>query len=278
MVIQWYPGHMAKALTQIKDRMGLIEIVFELVDARIPVSSTNPYVSKVIGNKPKVVLLNKMDKADPNQTKEWVRHFEEQGIIAVPINSLNGDGIKQIVPAAKLALKDKLEKDKTKGMKERAIRALIVGIPNVGKSTLINKLAKRKAAAIGDRPGITRVQQWIKVGKELELLDTPGVLWNKFEDPEVGYRLALTGAIKDEALPIDEVVIYGINFMVKHHPRRLSERYQTEAVDPIEILDHIGKIRGARRGGETDYDRVFNAFLNDIRGGALGRVTFDVQL
>jgi len=278
MVIQWYPGHMQKALRQMREKMNLIEVVFELVDARIPISSCNPYVSDTIKGKPKVVLLNKWDKADPVKTKEWIEHYRSRGIIAVPVNALNGDGIKNIIPAAREALKEKLDKDKKNGMKPRAIRALIVGIPNVGKSTLINRLANRRATVIGDRPGITKVQQWIKVGKELEMLDTPGVLWNKFEDQEIGLKLALTGAIKDEILPIDEVVIYGINFLLKYHPRRLAERYQTELTDPIEILDHIGKMRGARRGGVTDYDRVFNAFLIDLRGGALGKVTFDVQL
>lgn len=276
MVVQWFPGHMSKALRQMKEKMHLIEVVFELVDARLPVSSSNPYVSEIIKDKPRVVLLNKMDKANPSKTKEWIAHFESLGMKAVPVNSLNGDGFNKIIPAAKEVLADKLEKDKAKGLKERAIRALIVGIPNVGKSTLINKLAKRKATAIGDRPGVTKVQQWIKVGKELELLDTPGVLWNKFEDQEVGLRLALTGAIKDEILPIDDVVIYGLKFFIEHHPNRLIERYKIESEDPIEILDHIGKIRGARRGGETDYDRVFNIFLNDLRGGNLGRVTLDV--
>ncbi len=278
MVIQWYPGHMQKALRQMREKMNLIEVVFELVDARIPISSSNPYVADTIKGKPKVVLLNKWDKADPVKTKEWITYFKEKGIIAVPVNALNGDGIKNIIPAAREALKEKLERDKRNGMKPRAIRALIVGIPNVGKSTLINCLASRKATVIGDRPGITKVQQWIKVGKELELLDTPGVLWNKFEDQEIGLKLALTGAIKDEILPIDDVVIYGINFLLKYHPRRLAERYQTELTDPIEILDHIGMIRGSRRGGQTDYDRVFNAFLIDFRGGALGKVTLDVQL
>ncbi len=275
MVVQWFPGHMSKALRQMKEKMNLIEVVFELVDARLPVSSANPFVTDVINGKPRVVLLNKMDKADPNKTKEWVAHFESLGMKAVPVNSLNGDGLNKIIPAAKEVLKDKLAKDAEKGLKERAIRALIVGIPNVGKSTLINKLAKRKATAIGDRPGVTKVQQWIKVGKELELLDTPGVLWNKFDDQEVGFRLALTGAIKDEILPVDDVVIYGLKFFIENHPSRLIDRYKIDSKDPIEILDHIGKIRGARRGGETDYDRVYNIFLNDLRGGNLGRVTFD---
>jgi ribosome biogenesis GTPase A len=230
----------------------------------------------LIKDKPRVVLLNKMDKADPQKTKDWISHFQSQGIEAVAINSLNGDGINKIIPAAKAVLADKIAKDAANGLKERSIRALIVGIPNVGKSTLINKLAKRKATMIGDRPGITKVQQWIKVGKELELLDTPGVLWNKFENQEMGLKLALTGAIKDEILPVDDVVIYGLKFYLEHHPSRLRERYKTESTDPIEILDHIGKSRGAHRGGETDYDRVFNIFLNDLRGGLLGKVTFDV--
>ncbi len=275
-VVQWYPGHMAKALRLMKEKLDLIEIVFEIVDARIPFSSSNPYVAEIVKNKPKVVLLNKEDKASKEMTKKWIAYFKENGIYAISINSLNGDGIERIVKTAKLVLKEKRLKDNQKGIKEKAIRALIVGIPNVGKSTLINRLSKRKATKVGDRPGITKSEQWVKVGKELELLDTPGVLWNKFEDPKVGYHLALTGAIKDDILPIDDVVIYGINYFLEHKKETLYSRYSLEDVeDPIEILDMIGLKRGAKRGKEIDYNRVYQIFLKDLRQGHLGKVTFD---
>ncbi|XMB86975.1 ribosome biogenesis GTPase YlqF [Mycoplasmatota bacterium WC44] len=275
-IIQWYPGHMQKAKRQMTEKMGLIDVVFELVDARIPLSSTNPYVSEIIKDKPRVVLLNKSDKANEAKTKEWIKYFDSLGIVAVAINSLSGDGVSKITKGAKIALKEKIEKDKAKGLKEKAIRALIVGIPNVGKSTLINRLASRRATKVGDRPGVTKTQQWIKVGKELELLDTPGILWNKFDEVETGYRLALTGAIKDEILPVDDVVIYGINFYKEHHPERIKKRYNvTDLEDPVDVLDQIGKSRGCIRGGQTDYEKVFTLFLNDVRGGLLGRITLD---
>ncbi|QVK21710.1 ribosome biogenesis GTPase YlqF [Mycoplasmatota bacterium] len=275
-VIQWYPGHMQKAKRLMTEKMNLIDVVFELVDARIPFSSTNPFVNEIIKNKPRVVLLNKADKADERKTKEWIKYYQSIGVIALAIDSLNGDGVNKIINGAKTALKEKIEKDKAKGLKEKSIRALIVGIPNVGKSTLINRLAKRKVAKIGDRPGVTKSEQWIKVGNELELLDTPGILWNKFDEVETGYRLALTGAIKDEILPIDDVVIYGIKYYAKNHPNRIIKRYNlSQTDDPITVLDEIGKSRGCLRGREIDYERVYTIFLNDLRGDRLGRITLD---
>ncbi|XMB67374.1 ribosome biogenesis GTPase YlqF [Mycoplasmatota bacterium zrk1] len=275
-VIQWYPGHMQKAKRLMTEKMNLIDVVFELVDARIPFSSTNPFVKEIIKNKPRVVLLNKADKADERKTKDWIKYYQSIGVIALAIDSLNGDGVNKIINGAKTALKEKIEKDKAKGLKEKSIRALIVGIPNVGKSTLINRLAKRKVAKIGDRPGVTKSEQWIKVGNELELLDTPGILWNKFDEVETGYRLALTGAIKDEILPIDDVVIYGIKYYAKNHPNRIIKRYNlSQTDDPITVLDEIGKSRGCLRGREIDYERVYTIFLNDLRGDRLGRITLD---
>lgn len=276
MVVQYYPGHMAKAIREIKEKLNLIEVVFELVDARIPISSQNPYIQDMIQTKPRVVILTKIDKADPRKTKEWREHFKQQGIITVGVNSMDKTGYRELIPAAKEAMKDLLERNKEKGLKERAIRALITGIPNVGKSTFINKLAQRKATSVGDKPGVTRTQTWIKVGKELELLDTPGLLWNKFEPIDVGYKLALTGAIPDTVLPMDDVVIYGIKFLLEHYPNAINKKYGIDSEDPIEILDHIGKMRGAVRNREVDYDRVFNAFLYDLRHNQLGKVTLDV--
>lgn len=275
-VIQWYPGHMQKAKRQMTEKMNLIDVVFELVDARLPFSSTNPFIKEITKTKPRVILLNKSDKADERKTKEWINYYRSIGVYAIAIDSLNGEGVNKIVQVAKDALKEKIKKDRLKGLKEKAIRALIVGIPNVGKSTLINRLAKRKAAKIGDRPGVTKAQQWIKVEKRFELLDTPGILWNKFDDEETGFRLALTGAIKDEILPVDDVVIYGIKYFAKKYPKRIIERYNlTQTEDPIIVLNEIGKSRGCIRGKEVDYERVYTIFLNDLRGEKLGRITLD---
>ncbi|MCY9423181.1 ribosome biogenesis GTPase YlqF, partial [Bacillus paralicheniformis] len=210
MVIQWFPGHMAKARREVTEKLKLIDIVYELVDARIPMSSRNPMIEEILKNKPRIMLLNKADKADSSVTKAWKQHFEKDGIPSLAINSVNGQGLNQILPASKELLKEKFDKMKAKGVKPRAIRALIVGIPNVGKSTLINRLAKKNIAKTGDRPGITTAQQWVKVGKELELLDTPGILWPKFEDELVGLRLAATGAIKDSIINLQDVAVYGL--------------------------------------------------------------------
>jgi len=274
--IQWFPGHMQKARRLMKEKINLIDIIFELVDARIPFSSTNPFVLDIIGTKPKMVLLNKADKADPLVTEKWIKYFKDNGIPAIPINSLSGDGVRKISVTAKEVLKDKIDRDKEKGLKEKAIRAMIVGIPNVGKSTLINRLAKKKVARIGDKPGVTKSQQWIKVDDNLELLDTPGILWNKFEDKQIGFNLALTGAIRDEILPVDDVCIYGINYLNRNYPDAISNRFKTASMDAIEVLDSIGKLRGCIRGGEVDYERVYTIFLNELRGGQLGRLSFEV--
>ena len=215
MTIQWFPGHMAKARRQVTEKLKLIDIIFELVDARLPLSSRNPMIDEIIQHKPRLVLLNKADMADKQVTKEWIHYFQEKNITALAINSHTGTGMKEIVTAAQGILTEKFERYKARGAKPRAIRAMIVGIPNVGKSTLINRLAKKNIAKTGNTPGVTKAQQWIKVGKELELLDTPGILWPKFEDQEVGQKLALTGAIKDAVLNLEDVALFGIKF-----PRR----------------------------------------------------------
>lgn len=278
MTIQWFPGHMAKARRQVTENLKLVDIIFELIDARLPLSSRNPMIDEVINQKTRLLILNKADMADEQETRRWVQYFADRGHKAVAINSLEGKGLQQVTKAAQELLQEKFDRMKARGMKPRAIRAMIVGIPNVGKSTLINRLAKKNIAKTGNTPGVTKAQQWIKVGKELELLDTPGILWPKFEDQEVGYKLALTGAIKDTIMNMEELAVYGLRFLSVHYPTRMAERYGFESMheDLIETFDQIGKLRrvfGA--GGEIDYDQVSQLIVRDIRGQQLGKLTFD---
>ncbi|WP_042471875.1 ribosome biogenesis GTPase YlqF [Bacillus ndiopicus] len=278
MTIQWFPGHMAKARREVSENLKLVDIVFELVDARLPLSSRNPMIDQVIHQKPRLLILNKQDMADEAETRKWLQYFEEQGNKAVAINSLEGKGLQAVTKAAQAILADKWERMKAKGMKPRAIRAMIVGIPNVGKSTLINRLAKKNIAKTGNTPGVTKAQQWIKVAKELELLDTPGILWPKFEDQEIGYKLALTGAIKDTITNMEDLAVYGLRFLALHYPARMEERYGLSFVheDLVVTFDHIGKLRRVfGQGGEIDYDQVAELIVRDIRSQHLGKLTFD---
>ncbi|KYD29606.1 hypothetical protein B4110_1176 [Parageobacillus toebii] len=279
MTIQWFPGHMAKAKREVQEKLKLIDIVFELLDARIPLSSRNPMIHEILGNKPRIVLLNKADMADETVTEQWIAYFERQQLHALAIDAQTGTGIKQIVAASKEMLKDKFAKMAAKGIKNpRPMRALIVGIPNVGKSTLINRLAGRNIAKTGDKPGVTKAQQWIKVGKEMELLDTPGILWPKFEDEEVGLKLATTGAIKDTILNLQDVAVYALNFLKQHYPERLKERYSLDDIPGkiVALFDAIGKRRGCLvSGGAVDYDKVSEIVLHDIRTEKLGRLSFE---
>ncbi|KKB75621.1 MULTISPECIES: ribosome biogenesis GTPase YlqF [Bacillus] len=278
MVIQWFPGHMAKARREVTEKLKLIDIVYELVDARIPMSSRNPMIEEILKNKPRIMLLNKADKADSAVTNQWKKHFEADGIPSLAINSVNGQGLNQILPASKELLKEKFDKMKAKGVKPRAIRALIVGIPNVGKSTLINRLAKKNIAKTGDRPGVTTAQQWVKVGKELELLDTPGILWPKFEDELVGLKLAATGAIKDSIINLQDVAVFALRFLEEHYPDRLKKRYDLADI-PEEIarlFDEIGKKRGClMAGGEINYDKTTEVIIRDIRTEKFGPLSFE---
>ncbi|MGX1900324.1 ribosome biogenesis GTPase YlqF [Thermolongibacillus altinsuensis] len=279
MTIQWFPGHMAKAKREVTEKLKLIDIVFELVDARIPISSRNPLIDEIVANKPRIILLNKADMADPDITKQWVAFFEKQNVLALAIDSQTGTGVKQIVTLTKELLRPKFEKMIAKGIKKpRAMRALIIGIPNVGKSTLINRLAGKHIAKTGDIPGVTKAQQWIKVGKELELLDTPGILWPKFEDEEVGLKLATTGAIKDTILNLQDVAVYALKFLATYYPERLKERYSLVEIpeDIVALFDEIGKKRGClASGGLIDYDKVAELVLRDIRTEKLGRLSFE---
>ncbi len=277
--IQWFPGHMAKARRLIEEKLPIIDIVYELLDARIPESSRNPMLGDIIKNKPKLVILNKSDLADETKTKEWVLKYEKQGINCVAVNSLTGNALNIVYKKTLEILKPLIEKEAKKGMKARSYRAIVIGIPNVGKSQFINNLAEKNKVKTGNIPGVTKVQSYIRTKKDLLLLDNPGVLWPKFENEEVSFNLALLGSIKDDILPLDEVCIYGIKFLAKHYPNKLKERYGIiieKEIDPIEIMDQIGLRRGCKiSGGGIDYDRVINLFLYDLRNFKLGRITFE---
>jgi ribosome biogenesis GTPase A len=270
---------MAKARREVTEKLKLVDIIFELVDARIPHSSRNPMIDEIIQHKPRLVLLNKADMADKEQTKEWIRYFAEADVKALAINAQAGEGLRDIVQASHQLLKEKFDRLKAKGVKPRAIRAMIVGIPNVGKSTLINRLAKKNIAKTGNTPGVTKAQQWIKVGKELELLDTPGILWPKFEDQNVGMKLAVTGAIKDTLLNLQDLAVFTLRFLEKAYPQRLQERYRLDKVpeDIVELFDHIGKLRGCiMSGGLVDYDKTAELIIREIRSEKFGPITFDI--
>ena len=256
--IQWYPGHMAKAKREISQMVKLVDIVIELKDARIPYSSTNPIINEICGNKPRLILLNKSDMADKNITKSWINYYKNNNIMALDIDSITGYNIKNIIPYAKIVLTDEFKRREAKGIKKTSIRAMILGIPNVGKSTLINKLAKRKAVNVGDKPGVTKTQSWIKVSNELELLDTPGILWPKFEDEIVGLKLAMCGSIKDDILDLKDIVV-----------RSLDK-------DSYELLDIIAVKRGCiLKGGIPDLDRAEKIILNELRDLKIGRMSYE---
>ncbi|MBB6736065.1 ribosome biogenesis GTPase YlqF [Cohnella zeiphila] len=284
MTIQWFPGHMTRAKRQIQDKLKLIDVVFELIDARLPQSSRNPMIDEIVGPKPRLVLLNKADLADPEANAKWLGWFRSFGLEALAIDANSGSGVKEIPGRTKALLSDKIERQIAKGMKPRAPRVLIVGIPNVGKSTLINKLAGRSAAITGDRPGVTKGQQWIRAGGDLELLDTPGILWPKFEDLEVGFKLAATGAIKEQVLPIEEVACHTLRWLAAEYGGALSERYGLSDIPPslpdvaaaAAVLEEIGRKRGCLAGGgHIDYEKAAGVLLRDLRSGKLGRITLE---
>ncbi len=281
MTIQWFPGHMAKARRQITEKLKLVDLIIELLDARLPMSSRNPMVDEIIGDKPRIVLLNKSDLADPEVTSEWVDHFNNQGIAAIPINAVSGEGTKQLLDKCQSIMEEKFNRLKSKGVQPRAIRAMIIGIPNVGKSSLINRLAKKNIAVTGDRPGVTKQQQWIKIGQQLELLDTPGILWPKFEDQQVGIRLAASGAIKDEIYHYDEIAFQIVTFLKERYGNRLMERYDLKELsdDRVEIIEDIGRRRGCVvSGGNIDFDKASVLLLREIRAGKLGKISFETPL
>lgn len=277
-MIQWFPGHMAKARNEIEKNLKLVDIVMELVDARAPMSSQNPMLQSLIKNKSKIILLMKNDLADPRKTKEWLTYFKEQGITALAINVNNRSDISKLVDVVTesgTAAKAKLA---AKGVQNVTVRALISGIPNVGKSTLINRLANKNIARTGDRPAITKHQQWIKVRGKFELLDTPGILWPKFEEPEIGKRLAIIGTIKYELVPNQDIVAYLLQYLHTHYPKQLLERFGVDDTEDLwETFVKIGKRRGAlESGGHVDFDKVAEIVLLDFRLGRVGQVTLEV--
>ncbi len=278
--VQWFPGHMAKTKRLIQGHLKLVDVVIELLDARAPMSSENPLIRELVGEKPRLVALNKSDLAEESQTKRWISYFRSQGLSALPIDSLSGAGLKALVQKAEALARAKTHKLVAKGAKPRAARAMVLGIPNVGKSSLINRLAGAAKAKVEDRPGVTRDKQWIRVGKNLELLDMPGILWPKFEDPVVGMRLAFIGSVSDEVYDVEATVKRLLAWLAERHRGRLTERYRlTEGElkgDPEALMEHIGKRRGCLlKGGLLDGEKVQRLLLADLRSGRLGRVTFD---
>ena len=272
--IQWFPGHMSKARRQVQENLKHVDFVTILVDARLPLSSQNPMLTKIVGDKPKLMILNKADLADSNRTKEWHNYFEKQGIKTLAVNSKEQATVKLVTDAAKSLMADKIAKLRERGIQKETLRTMIIGIPNAGKSTLMNRLAGKKIAVVGNKPGVTKGQQWLKSNKDLEILDTPGILWPKFEDEVVGLKLALTGAIKDQLLPMDEVTIFGINFFKKYYPKRLVERFK--GINLEEEAPEIIMAMTQKLGFRDDYDRFYSLFVKDVREGKLGRYTLDV--
>ncbi|WP_156289047.1 ribosome biogenesis GTPase YlqF [Oceanobacillus salinisoli] len=278
MTIQWFPGHMSKAKREVEEKLKLVDFVIELLDARAPLSSQNPMLQQALQNKSKMVVLMKKDLADPRTTEKWLTYFQEKNIPAIAVDVNDKADIKSVIQLAKELGQEKMKKLEKKGIKPRPSRAMIVGIPNVGKSTLINRLVNKKIAKTGDRPGITKHQLWIKVKKDFELLDTPGILWPKFEDQTVAHRLAAIGTIKDQLLSLQDIVAFVIRYMQEHYPDSLMERYQIdENMDDMwDIFVKIGKQRGAlESGGNVNFDKVSDIVLRDLRTGRLGRITLE---
>ncbi len=277
MNIQWYPGHMTKAKRMMQEDIKLIDIVIELLDARVPISSRNPDIDTLANNKFRLVLLNKSDLADDKVTSQWETFFKEKGIMVVTINARNGQGMKAITAKVQEACKEKIERDRKRGIMNRPIRAMIVGIPNVGKSTFINSYAKKACTKVGNKPGVTKGKQWIKINKNVELLDTPGILWPKFEDDTVGEHLAFIGSINDEILQRTELACNLIEFMIEHYPGILSERYQIDETEVSStILEEIARNRGCLlKGNELDYEKAAIILLDEFRNGKLGRISIE---
>lgn len=274
--IQWFPGHMTKAKRQMEDSLKMVDFVIEIRDARIPESSKNPMLESLIKNKPRLIILSKKDKADPNLTKEWKDCFEAQGNVVLPLDLIHENYKNPLIQASKTLCAPLIEKQKKRGIRPRALRAMVCGIPNVGKSTLINTLAKRKAAQTGDKPGVTKSLQWIKLGSDLELLDTPGVLWPKFEDQEIGTKLALLGSIRDEVVSQDDLAFYAAKWLQENKPEVFETVYQVEMQEnPYDTLVEIAKKRGYLRKGEIDDDRLMRSFVKEIRENKCGQITWE---
>ncbi|MBU3126489.1 ribosome biogenesis GTPase YlqF [Clostridium tagluense] len=278
MTINWFPGHMAKTRRQIQESLKLVDAVIEIRDARIVKSSANPQIDEICKDKPRVILLNKSDLAEDKVTKEWIKNLTTDTVKPLAVNSITGEGLKSIKPILDELLKEKQDRQRKKGLVNIVTRVMVVGIPNVGKSSFINKLAKNNIAKTGDRPGVTKSKQWIKTSLGIELMDTPGVLWPRFEDEEVGLNLAFTGAIKDEIMDIEELALRLIERLQTNNSQRLMERYKLSEImeNPLDNMDNIGKKRGAViSGGNIDYNRIAVMLLDEFRGGKLGAISLE---
>lgn len=277
MNYQWYPGHMTKAKRQMQEDIKLIDLIIELVDARIPVSSRNPNIDELGKNKARLILLNKSDLADERRNTEWMEYFEGKGFHAVKVNSRSGAGLKSIQGIVQEACKEKIERDRRRGILNRPVRAMVVGIPNVGKSTFINSYAGRACAKTGNKPGVTKGKQWIRLNKGLELLDTPGILWPKFEDQSVGLKLAMIGSIKDEILNTEELALELLKKLAADYPGILAQRYEIEeSSDSVKMLEGVAENRRCLlRGGSLDYAKAAQILLDEFRSGKIGRITLE---
>lgn len=278
-VVQWFPGHMAKTRRLIKESLRLVDGVLEVIDARIPYSSSNPELDEIISGKPRIVLLNKCDLADKNTTKKWIEYYKSRGITAIPVDCRSGKGLNAFQGAVKTVLADKIKSNEEKGMAGNPLRLMVVGIPNTGKSSFINRMAKSAKAKVADKAGVTRHNQWFAIGGGIELLDTPGVLWPKFDDPKVGDKLAFIGSVKDEILDSELLAVKLLEVMKHSYPERLTERYKITDFSDLqswEVLELIGKKRGnIMRGGEIDTERTAVMLLDEYRGGKLGVISLE---
>lgn len=277
MILQWYPGHMTKARRQMQEDLKLIDLIIELVDARIPLSSRNPDIDELGKNKSRLILLNKSDLADEKYNEQWTTYFQKKGFFVLKVNSKSGAGLKAIQGVIQEACKEKIERDRRRGIKNRPIRAMVVGIPNVGKSTFINSYAGKACTKTGNKPGVTKGKQWIRLNKNLELLDTPGILWPKFEDQEVGKRLAYIGSIKDEILNLEELSLELLEYIRTNYSGLLNQRYGiSEDVTPLSLLEEIAENRKCLvRGQELDYAKATGILMEEFRNGKIGRITLE---
>lgn len=277
MNYQWYPGHMTKAKRMMEENIKLIDLIIEVVDARIPLASRNPDIDELGKNKARLILLNKSDLADERENEKWTGYFQDRGAFVVKMNAKTGAGVKNVLPVIMESCKEKIERDRRRGIKNRPVRAMVVGIPNVGKSTFINAFAGKACTKTGNKPGVTKGKQWIRINKNVELLDTPGILWPKFEDQAIGAKLAMTGSIRDEILNLEELSLELLGYLHYYYDGILEKRYGiTESDDRVDMLEQIARNRRCiQRGNELDYGRAANILLEEFRNGKIGRITLE---